>query len=177
MAIKILAVDDEPDFALLIKLRFRKQIREKIYDFVFAANGKEALEQIEQCSDFDIMLCDLNMPVMDGITLLNVLSGRQLPMKSIVVSAYGDMNNIRAAMNAGAFDFVTKPIEIIDLEKTIDKGYGEVKKEKKAEETRQSWLRRKRKRTLSKRRQKNCENWTNSNPGFLPIFPMNSGLL
>lgn len=118
---KILVVDDEADLELLIKQKFRKKIRENAYQFLFAVNGRHALEQIEQHADIDLVLTDINMPEMDGLTLLNKLHEKNLLLKAVVVSAYGDMENIRTAMNRGSFDFVTKPVNFEDLELTIEK--------------------------------------------------------
>lgn len=118
---KILVVDDEPDFEMLIKQRFRKQIRENKYEFFFAENGRYALEKIKEVEDLDLILSDINMPEMDGLTLLLKLQEQNSILKAIVVSAYGDMDNIRTAMNRGAFDFITKPINFEDLEITIEK--------------------------------------------------------
>jgi adenylate cyclase len=105
---KILAVDDEPDFEALLKLGFRRQIRSQEYTFRFARNGEEALAVLAQEPEIDLLLLDINTPVMDGLTLLSVLQQRQIAVRAIIVSAYGDMANIRTAMNRGAFDFVTK---------------------------------------------------------------------
>ena len=109
---KILAVDDEPDFELLITQRFRRQIREQEFEFRFAHHGEEALAALSAEPDIDLMLLDINMPVMDGLTLLRELRERQLEVQAIIVSAYGDMTNLRTAMNRGAFDFVTKPVDL-----------------------------------------------------------------
>lgn len=121
MKTKVLVVDDEPDLALLIKQKFRRKIREGAYEFVFAGNGQEALDQLHQQSDIDIVLSDINMPVMDGLTLLSRLPDASAVIKAVMVSAYGDMHNIRTAMNRGAFDFVTKPVDFTDLELTMEK--------------------------------------------------------
>lgn len=118
---KILVVDDEPDLEILIRQKFRKKIREGEYDFVFAGNGRHALEQLEQHPDVEIVLSDINMPEMDGLTLLSKLNDQHVLLKAVIVSAYGDMENIRTAMNRGAFDFVTKPVDFHDLELTIEK--------------------------------------------------------
>ena len=118
---KILVVDDETDLEVLIKQKFRQKIREHKYEFVFAVNGKHALEQLEQHADMDVILSDINMPEMDGLTLLSKLNEQNGLFKSVIVSAYGDMENIRAAMNRGAFDFVTKPVNFEDLELTVEK--------------------------------------------------------
>jgi len=120
-ATKILAVDDEPDFELLLTQRFRRQIREGEFIFRFAQNGEEALMALAAEPDVDLLLLDINMPVMDGLTLLARLREEQMTVKAIIVSAYGDMSNLRTAMNRGAFDFVTKPIDLNDLEITIRK--------------------------------------------------------
>ncbi|NOX48270.1 MAG: response regulator [Chlorobi bacterium] len=121
MMAKILVVDDESDLQILIKQKFRKQIRNGSYEFVFAINGRDALEKLEEHSDVDIVLSDINMPEMDGLTLLSKLNETHTMLKSVIVSAYGDMENIRTAMNRGAFDFITKPINFSDLELTIEK--------------------------------------------------------
>jgi len=118
---KILVADDEADLEMLIKQKFRRQIREQQYSFVFAANGVEALTRLEQNPDVDIVLSDINMPEMDGLTLISKLNTLSPLIKAIVVSAYGDMYNIRTAMNKGAFDFLCKPVNFEDLEVTIEK--------------------------------------------------------
>ena len=118
---KILVADDEADLEILIRQKFRKQIREQQYQFEFAANGIDALEIISKQSDIYIVLSDINMPQMDGLSLLSKLSKDNPLIKAVMVSAYGDMDNIRSAMNKGAFDFVTKPINFGDLEATIEK--------------------------------------------------------
>ena len=118
---KILVVDDEADLEILVKQKFRKKIRENIYEFVFAQNGEEALEKIKEHPDLEVILSDINMPVMDGLTLLTRLSEANPTLKAVMVSAYGDMQNIRSAMNKGAFDFVFKPVDFDDLDLTIQK--------------------------------------------------------
>lgn len=118
---KILIADDETDLEILIKQKYRQKIREKHYSFVFATNGTEALHVLDANPDVDIVLSDINMPEMDGLTLLTKLSEQHPLIKSVMVSAYGDMDNIRTAMNRGAFDFVTKPVNFVDLETTIEK--------------------------------------------------------
>ncbi|RXF68292.1 adenylate/guanylate cyclase domain-containing protein [Arcticibacter tournemirensis] len=124
---KILVVDDETDLELLVKQKFRRKIRENIYEFVFAQNGAEALEKLQLHPDLDIVLSDINMPVMDGLTLLNRLPDVNPTIKAIIVSAYGDMENIRTAMNRGAFDFVCKPVNFDDLDVTMEKTINHVR--------------------------------------------------
>lgn len=118
---KILVVDDEEDLKVLIKQRFRQKIRQKEYEFIFAENGRQALEQLLEHNDVDLVLSDINMPEMDGLTLLTKLAEQNSLLKAVIVSAYGDMGNIRMAMNRGAFDFICKPIDFKDLEITIEK--------------------------------------------------------
>lgn len=118
---KILVVDDETDLEVLIKQKFRQKIREHKYEFIFAINGKHALEQLELNTDVDVVLSDINMPEMDGLTLLSKINEQNTLLKAVIVSAYGDMENIRTAMNRGAFDFVTKPVNFEDLELTMEK--------------------------------------------------------
>jgi adenylate cyclase len=125
---KILAVDDEPDFELLIRQRFRREIRDEEFEFRFAHHGEEALATLSSEPDIELMLLDINMPVMDGLTLLTELRERQLEVQAIIVSAYGDMTNLRTAMNRGAFDFVTKPVDLRDLEITVRKALANVAK-------------------------------------------------
>ena len=127
MPIKILSVDDENDLELLLTQYFRRKIRKEEYEFHFAHNGVEALTMMLQHKDFDIILSDINMPEMDGLTLLTKINEMQNPaMKCIMVSAYGDMGNIRQAMNNGAFDFATKPIDLDDLSVTIEKAIEQI---------------------------------------------------
>ncbi len=118
---KILVVDDEPDLEPLMLQRMRRDIRKGRYEFVFACNGLEALEVLEQDSTIDMVLSDINMPRMDGLALLSQIAKVAPNLRSVIISAYGDMKNIRTAMNRGAFDFVTKPIDFDDLRVTIDR--------------------------------------------------------
>ncbi len=127
-SIKILVVDDEIDLEPMMRQKFRKEIRSGTYEFVFALNGVEALKQIIEYPEIGIVLSDINMPEMDGLTLLTRLKELQNPaLKTVIVSAYGDMENIRTAMNRGAFDFITKPIDFEDLVITIDKTLEEIR--------------------------------------------------
>lgn len=130
---KILVVDDEPDLEHLILQKFRKKISTKEYEFQFARDGAEAFDKIVNNGSINLILTDINMPVMDGLTLLskiNELNNRLL--RSVIVSAYGDMENIRTAMNRGAYDFITKPIDLNDLEITIEKSLKEIEIYKQA---------------------------------------------
>jgi signal transduction histidine kinase len=136
VATRILVVDDEPDVELLITQQFRRQIRAGEFTFSFARDGEQALAVLLKDSEFDLMLLDINMPVMDGLTLLARLSELEAQVRAIIVSAYGDMTNIRTAMNRGAFDFVLKPIDMADLEATIRKTVGEIAKLREIERRR-----------------------------------------
>ena len=118
---KILVVDDEPDLEPLVLQRMRRQIRSKEYEFVFAHDGVDALEKLNADPTIDMVLSDINMPKMDGLTLLQQLPEVDPNLRAVIVSAYGDMDNIRTAMNRGAFDFVTKPIDFDDLKITINR--------------------------------------------------------
>ena len=127
MAVKILSVDDESDLELLLTQYFRRKIRKGEYEFSFAHNGLEALALLVKNKDYDIILSDINMPEMDGLTLLTKVNEMRNPaLKCIMVSAYGDMGNIRQAMNNGAFDFATKPIDLDDLSVTIEKAVEQI---------------------------------------------------
>ena len=121
MTARILVVDDEPDLRALIRQKFRHQIRDGTVSFLFASDGVEALTVLKANCDVDMVITDINMPRMDGLLLLQNLQESEEKLSTIIVSAYGDMANIRTAMNRGAFDFVTKPIDFADLEKTIAK--------------------------------------------------------
>src|SRR5215469_18740645 len=121
MTATILFVDDEPDLQALVLQKFRRQIREGAVTVIFAQDGIEALESIERHPHVDMVVSDINMPRMDGLSLLQKLQEAEDKKSTIIVSAYGDMSNIRTAMNRGAFDFLTKPIDFGDLETTIDK--------------------------------------------------------
>lgn len=119
MTATVLVVDDEPDLEALILRKFRRQVRDGLISFVFAHDGIEALQAIEEHPHVDLVVMDINMPRMDGLSLLAKLQEREDKKSAIIVSAYGDMSNIRTAMNRGAFDFLTKPIDFADLEATI----------------------------------------------------------
>src|SRR6201987_2904610 len=121
MTATIVFVDDESDLEALILQKFRRQIREGLVKVMFAHDGVEALESLEQNPQVDMVVSDINMPRMDGLVFLAKLQEADDKKSTIIVSAYGDMSNIRTAMNRGAFDFLTKPIDFGDLEMTIDK--------------------------------------------------------
>ena len=142
MSYKVLIVDDEPDLEPMILQRFRRAIRSGELEFVFAHNGVEALDKLQLQPEISVVLTDINMPVMDGLTLLSRLEERNTKghlSKAVVVSAYGDLENIRVAMNRGAFDFLTKPIDFQDVEVTLHKTLGyveELRRSRQAEEYR-----------------------------------------
>ena len=120
---KILVVDDEPQLERLLRQRFRRNIRNEEFELRFALSGLEALKMLQDKNDIDIVLSDINMPNMDGLTFISKLDEINPLLKTVMVSAYGDMKNIRTAMNHGAYDFVTKPIDFADLEATIKKSH------------------------------------------------------
>lgn len=133
MEARILVVDDEPDVEFLIRKKFRKKIREQELDFSFAQNGLEALERLAEIEGIDLVLTDINMPRMDGLTLIQKIGEFRYNVKAVVVSAYDDMDNIRKAMNFGAFDFITKPIDFQDFENTVYKTLLKKKQEENVE--------------------------------------------
>ncbi len=118
---RILVVDDEPDLEPLVLQRMRRQIRRGEYEFLFAHDGIEALEVLTTDDEIDMVVSDINMPRMDGLTLLQQIQDKTPEIRAIIISAYGDMENIRTAMNRGAFDFVTKPLDFKDLSFTIQR--------------------------------------------------------
>ncbi len=135
---RVLIVDDEPDIETLIRQRFKRRNGNFGFEFVFARNGAEALHQIEADPKLDMVVTDINMPVMDGLELLakiDALDGRLV--KSVILSAYGDMGNIRTAMNRGAFDFLTKPIDFADFETTLRRTRDALERERLGVESRQ----------------------------------------
>jgi len=141
MTPQILVVDDEPDLEHLIKQKFRREIKDNKYNFFFAKNGLQALEKLNENKNIELVLTDINMPEMDGLTLLKKMQELNNPLlKSVFISAYGDIVNIRTAMNGGAFDFVVKPIDLADLEITIKKALDNLETIKKAYQTRQELL-------------------------------------
>ena len=133
---KILVVDDEPDLEHLMRQRLRRDVRAGRFELAFAHDGVEALEVLSNDGDIDMVLSDINMPRMDGLTLLEQIPSIDPNIRSVIVSAYGDMKNIRTAMNRGAFDFVTKPIDFADLRITIDKTRAHLAALREALETR-----------------------------------------
>ena len=127
MAIKILVVDDEPDLESLVRQKFRQKIRGGEFEFLFALNGREALDKLKADPSIEVVISDINMPVMDGLTLLGHVSDLgNRTLKTVILSAYCDMQNIRAAMNRGAYDFITKPIDFAEFETTIRKTSSEI---------------------------------------------------
>ena len=130
----ILVVDDEPDLEDLVRQKFRRQIRDGAYLFHFARDGVEALERVAAAPEIDLVVTDINMPRMDGLTLLDRLAGAERRLSTVIVSAYGDMPNIRTAMNRGAFDFLTKPIDFADFETTLRKTLAHIARLRDAQE-------------------------------------------
>lgn len=118
---KVLLVDDEPDFEAMVRLKMRRRLQSGEYDFIFASSGIDALYKIESFSYIDVAFLDINMPEMDGFTLMQSLKELFPDIMVVIVSAYGDMENIRQAMNLGAFDYLTKPVDFIDFELTLNK--------------------------------------------------------
>ncbi len=119
--IKILVVDDEADIQSLFRQAFRKKLYHKEWDFVFCENGRAALKTLQAHQDIDLVLSDINMPEMDGLSLLSEIKNNKINVRTVIISAYGDMKNIRTAMNRGAFDFITKPMDFEDVQATIEK--------------------------------------------------------
>ncbi|MGK7902657.1 MAG: response regulator [Hormoscilla sp.] len=122
---KIIVVDDERLIFKLFKMYFREKIKAKEYEFIFASNGKEALEKLQTDSEIDMMLTDINMPEMDGLTLLAKMNEIKMNIKTVVLSAYGDVENMTKATDLGAFDFLNKPIDFKQLENIISKALEE----------------------------------------------------
>jgi sigma-B regulation protein RsbU (phosphoserine phosphatase) len=123
---RVLVVDDEPDIETLIRRRFRRSNGD--FEFLFARNGKEALDVLAGDPKVDLVVTDINMPVMDGLALLARLAAMDdRILKAVILSAYGDMHNIRTAMNRGAFDFLIKPLDFDDFETTLRRTHDAVR--------------------------------------------------
>ena len=138
--IKILVVDDEADVEALITQKFRRKVHRKEWNFTFSRNGEEALDVLAHTSEIDIVLSDINMPKMDGLALLQKINEKEMDLRTIVVSAYSDIENIRTAMNNGAFDFITKPINFQDMETTILKSFDNLQEMRNALRSRDDLL-------------------------------------
>jgi len=132
--VKILVVDDEPDLEFVVRQQFREAIRRRELQFTFARNGVQALDALRSDGEIGLVLTDINMPEMDGLTLLGRLSEVPQPLRAVIVSAYGDLSNIRVAMNRGACDFLTKPIDLDDLESTVRRSIQELAQLREARE-------------------------------------------
>ena len=132
----ILVVDDEPDVEPLIRQRLRRHVRRGDYKLHFAGDGAQALETLRGAPEIEMVVTDINMPRMDGLTLLAELATAAPDVKTVVVSAYGDMANIRTAMNRGAFDFVTKPLDFADFEVTLERTRRHIAQWKEAQRSR-----------------------------------------
>ena len=133
MTIKILVVDDEPDVALIFRQKFRRRIRSGELAFIFAEKGRQALDLLEADPELSLVFTDIRMPTMDGLSFLKAL--RKLDRKilvPLVVSAYDDMPNIREAMRLGAWDFVTKPLDLDDLQAVLDDALSEIRQKREA---------------------------------------------
>jgi signal transduction histidine kinase len=118
MPAKILVVDDDLDLESLFRQKFRQQIQQQRLQFVFVHNGVEALEKLETETGIEVVLADINMPEMDGLSLLQEIKTAYPLVRVVIVSAYADLDHVRKAMNYGAFDFLPKPINFRDLEAT-----------------------------------------------------------
>ena len=138
--IKILIVDDEVDVETLITQKFRRKVHRSEWELTFSRNGEEALDILEKNPEIDIVLSDINMPKMDGLTLLQKIREENFDLRTIMVSAYSDIENIRSAMNNGAFDFITKPINFTDMEVTIERSFNNLKETRDALRSRDDLL-------------------------------------
>ena len=138
--IKILIVDDEVDIETLITQKFRRKVRREEWQMTFSRNGEEALKALKENPEIDIVLSDINMPKMDGLTLLQKIREEDFDIRTIMVSAYSDIENIRSAMNNGAFDFITKPINFEDMEITIERSFNNLKETRDALRSRNDLL-------------------------------------
>src|SRR4051812_38081069 len=113
MTVSILVVDDESDVAELFRQRFRREVRQGTYAMHLANSGEEALEMLAGGIEplLFVILSDINMPGMDGLTLLREIKARQPDLPIMMVTAYGDDDRRRRASDLGAAEFITKPVD------------------------------------------------------------------
>jgi CheY-like chemotaxis protein len=121
MSVSILVVDDEPDVADLFRQRFRREARAGTHVMHFAASGEEALERLggEIKPQLIVVLSDINMPGMDGLTLLDEVKKRFPLLPVMMVTAYGDDERRRRASELGAYEFLTKPVDFDRLKEQL----------------------------------------------------------
>ena len=117
MSFSILVVDDEPDVAEMFRQRFRREARQGTYVLHFAASGEEALDKLANGvrPELIVILSDINMPGMDGLTLLRELKRQRPNLPVMMVTAYGDDDRRRRARELGAFEFIPKPVDFDQL--------------------------------------------------------------
>lgn len=122
---KFLVVDDEQDVEMLFRQKFRKEIKSNKIEFIFAFSGKEALEILRTKEPPDVMyiFSDINMPGMSGIELLQLVKKEYPSINVSMISAYGDSDNYNMAINSGAKEFFTKPINFDSLKEEVQKQF------------------------------------------------------
>jgi CheY-like chemotaxis protein len=121
MTVSILVVDDESDVAELFRQRFRREVRQGTYAMHFASSGEEALGKLASGIEptLVVTLSDINMPGMDGLTLLGEIKQRFPDLPVMMVTAYGDDERRRRASELGAFEFLTKPLNFDRLKEQL----------------------------------------------------------
>jgi len=121
MSVSILVVDDEPDVADLFRQRFRREVRDGTYVMHFAGSGETALAQLTDgiAPTLIVILSDINMPGMDGLTLLGEIKQRFPGLPVMMVTAYGDNERRRRASELGASEFLTKPVDFDRLKEQL----------------------------------------------------------
>ena len=121
MSVSILVVDDEPDVAELFRQRFRREVRQGVYVLHFAGSGEEALEMLAEGirPELIVILSDINMPGMDGLTLLGEIKRRWPELPVMMVTAYGDEERRGRATEHGAAEFITKPVDFEVLKRQL----------------------------------------------------------
>jgi len=120
---KILVVDDEKDIKILFEQRFRKEIKTNLVEFKFAFSGEEALNYLNLLDQEAVLiLSDINMPGMNGLELLEKIKKKYTtpPPVVMMITAYGDAENRRTAIELGADDFLTKPVDFTELKKKLN---------------------------------------------------------
>jgi CheY-like chemotaxis protein len=122
MKLLILVVDDEPDVEVLFRQQFRRELREGRFTMEFAQSGDSALQRLVEAQGVSIILIlsDINMPGMTGLELLPKAKAARPDVPIIMITAYGDADTKRKALENGAEGLFTKPIDFGALRSEID---------------------------------------------------------
>ena len=126
MAITVLVVDDEPDVEALFRQQFRRELRAERFVMHFAASAKDALARVANATEQEpaLVFSDINMPGMTGLEMLPKMKEIRPHVPIIMITAYGDDDTKRKAIESGAEGLLTKPIDFALLREQIDTRLG-----------------------------------------------------